>query len=93
MATVKRVAAQRYFEIRVGGIDSAGTPYNNRLSLYATMKGAWGRVIEVLQQWASSEGAISQGTEISIVDTRDGGKLFTATYLGFEPNLFDDGSQ
>lgn len=83
----------RQFDVRVSGTDSVRTPFNNRLALFATIHGAWRKTLEVLNQWAASEGTITPGTEISIVDTRDGGKLFTATYLGFEPTLLSEETQ
>lgn len=48
---------------------------------------AFRKVCEVIQQWAASEGAITPGTTVSIVDTNDGGNLFVAEYLGYEVNL------
>lgn len=41
-------------------------------------------VCDIIKQWAASEGAITPGTLVSIVDTNDGGQLLTLQYLGFE---------
>lgn len=49
-----------------------------------TVRKAFERVCDVLAQWAASEGAITPGVRISIVDKNDGGKLFEATYLGYD---------
>lgn len=42
-------------------------------------------VCDIVKQWAASEGAITPGTTVSIVDTNDGGNLLVLAYLGFEP--------
>lgn len=60
-----------------------------RVATAVTPTAAFTRVVEVIQQWAASEGAITPGTEVSIKDTADGGDLFSAQYLGFETNLLN----
>jgi hypothetical protein len=72
---------------------SNGAPYNNRISLHATMEAAWAAMMDIVTKWGQAQGAVSPGAKVSIVDTRDGGILFSAEYLGFEPNLLSEGQQ
>lgn len=58
-----------------------------RLCGAVTQRAAFARAVEVIQQWAAAEGAITPGTVVSIKDTHDGGTLFAAQYLGYEVNL------
>jgi hypothetical protein len=72
------------------GPDRAATTLTNDV---ATVHRAFERVCDVLAQWAASEGAITPGTRISIVDRNDGGQLFVAEYLGYDNTLPTGGSQ
>lgn len=82
----------RTFNVRVSRSVAGEEHFDNLLSKHVQMSGAWSKALGILAQWAQSEGAVTPGTTISIIDTNDGGKLFTATYLGFEPNLLSEES-
>jgi hypothetical protein len=84
---------QRLFDVRVSGKEPNGTVYNNRMSLHATMDAAWNAAIAILIRWGQAQGALHEGTTVSIIDTRDGGRLFAAVFLGFEPNLLSEEQQ
>ena len=73
------------FEIIVTGKGSDHRGTRQRIGVAATEEAAFRRAIEVLLQWRDSHGAVQPGTMVSIVDLADGGKLFQAEYLGYEP--------
>lgn len=75
------------FEVVVSTSNGQFLTDHSKVAGAQTTAAAFAKVCEIIQQWAASEGAITPGTEVSIVDTRDGGKLFTAAYLGFEVAL------
>lgn len=81
------MANARRLEVAVNGRDPAGRRTHQRISTHATEDSAFTRIVEIMKQWGDSHGAIKTGTEIAIVDMADGGKVFTATYLGYEPDL------
>lgn len=64
-----------------------GTATRSRIGLAASEHSALTRATEVIRQWADSHGATRPGTHIDVIDLNDGGKLFTATYLGYEPSV------
>ncbi len=72
------------FEVWIATHPPEGEPTKIKRSGHTTPRLAIGAVTEILKQWAASEGAITQGTTVSIVDTNDGGHLLTVQYLGFE---------
>lgn len=80
-------------DVRIITTSEWGKPINTSVGRASTLRAAFERVTQVLQQWSKAEGAIKVGTQVSIVDLRDGGKLFTMQYLGFEPLLTDGGNQ
>lgn len=92
MAT-RSLSRQRFFDVRISGKEPNGTAYNNRMSLHPTMDGAFTAVIAILTRWGQAQGALHENTRVSIVDTRDGGKLFEAVFLGYEPNLLSEETQ
>lgn len=81
------------FEVRIEYVSAWQKVVNTRISLHHNMEGAFGSVSDVILRWAATEGAVKEGTKVSIVDCRDGGKIFYMEYLGFEPNLITGGSQ
>ena len=85
-----RMRAARRLEIVVRGRDSAGRRTHTVVSAHATEQSAMIRVCEILRQWGDSHGAVPIGTRVSIVDKRDGGELFYAEYLGYEPDLLPE---
>lgn len=74
------------FEVIVTGKGSDHRGTRQRISTHAREDSALGRVVEIIKQWADSHGAVQSGTTIMVVDMTDGGKLFEATYLGYEPS-------
>lgn len=81
------------FEVRIEYLSAWNKWVNTRISLHHNMEGAFASVVEVLKRWEVMEGAIKEGTKVSIVDCRDGGTIFSMEYLGFEPNLTTGGEQ
>lgn len=79
------------FEVRTEYMSAWNKLVNTRISLHHNMEGAFASVVEVLQRWGATEGAVKEGTKVSIVDCRDGGRIFSMEYLGFEPNLTSGG--
>jgi len=75
------------YVVEVHGTDDAHKATRIPVRFAATEQTALRAVIEVLQQWAASQGAIRPGTKITIVDKNDGGQLFVAEYLGYGETL------
>lgn len=80
------------FDVRILSKSPWGKPTNTTVGRAATLHAAFTRVVEILQQWSAAEGAIKEGTRVSIVDLRDGGTIFAMEYLGFEPQLPEEGT-
>lgn len=85
LALARRQA--RRLRVVITGRDQIGNPTRTVVSHHATEHSAFGRVCEILGQWGDSHGAVPVNTTVSIVDTNDGGTVFAATYLGYEPDL------
>lgn len=78
------------FEVRTEYLSAWNKWVNTRISLHHNMEGAFTSTVDVLKRWAMTEGAIKEGTKVSIVDCRDGGRIFCMEYLGFESNLIKE---
>lgn len=76
---------QPRFEVWIATNPPDGKPSKIKKSGHGQTRLAFAAVCDILKQWAASEGAITPGTVVSIVDTNDGGNLLLLTYLGFEP--------
>ena|SRR5687767_15422146 len=72
------------FEVWITAHPPDGDTTRTKRSSHHAPRLAISAVCDILKQWAASEGAITPGTLVSIVDTNDGGQLLTMQYLGFE---------
>lgn len=75
------------YHVVVQGFDDNHQATRQTIAKVATEFTAFKRLIDVLQQWQASHGAIRPGTTVSIVHTVDGGKVFHAEYLGYQETL------
>lgn len=82
----------RRLQVVVDGQTEQGRRTRTVISHHATEHSAFTRVIEIMRQWSDSHGATPVGTTVSIIDSADGGTLFFARYLGFEPDLLSGGN-
>ena len=83
--TARRAPTPR-FVVEITSTDADRKPTRQQVSTHAVESASLRAICAIIQQWAAMEGAVTAGTTVSIVDTTDGGVLFSAKYLGYEPN-------
>lgn len=79
--------AKLRFIVVVHGFDEHRKATRQEVKQAAALKGAYQGLIDVIQQWENSHGAITPGTRVAIYDTFDGGKILDLEYLGFGDTL------
>lgn len=75
------------YQVVVQGVDDTGKATRQVIATVATEVAAIKRLVEILNQWGVSHGAIRPGTKVSIVHMSDGGKVLFMEYLGYQETL------
>lgn len=73
------------------GTDEHHKATRHTVSEHIREDAAMGAVVNVLKQWAASQGAVQPGTKVVIADRNDGGQVFKMEYLGFNEDLLTEG--
>lgn len=82
--------SRKRFAIRLTVRHDGGREERTVLSQHARYGLAMKAVTSHLSQWASAPDIVRQGTRLSVVDTDDGGVIFTMVYNGFDNNTILD---
>ena len=88
----KGLRKQIKLAVVVTGYDETRKATRQTVGRAATLSAAFRTFTGVINQWAASEGAIREGTTVSITDMRDGGTIVKAEFLGFSETLFPGGN-